>query len=127
MKRRGFMKLLGGVPLGVAAASLGIAALPVYGRGPAQDALSSIWSVTWDTKHAHHIFPKHMTATEIAARHNEKLVQLGPILERLQDEMFEPLHNAMLFGTSEVERVPESAVHESAIPLLRRAKARRRA
>lgn len=34
---------------------------------------------------------KQMTATEVAERHEEKLLQLGPILERLHAELFIPL------------------------------------
>lgn len=32
-----------------------------------------------------------MTATEVAERHEEKLIQLGPVLERLQTELLQPL------------------------------------
>jgi hypothetical protein len=32
-----------------------------------------------------------MTATEVAERHEEKLLMLGPVLERLHNELFEPL------------------------------------
>jgi hypothetical protein len=32
-----------------------------------------------------------MTATEVAERHEEKMLQLGPVLERLHDELLEPL------------------------------------
>jgi hypothetical protein len=32
-----------------------------------------------------------MTATEVAERHEEKLLMLGPVLERLQDELLDPL------------------------------------
>jgi len=32
-----------------------------------------------------------MTATEVAERHEEKLLMLGPVLERLQSELLEPL------------------------------------
>ena len=32
-----------------------------------------------------------MTATEVAERHEEKLLMLGPVLERLQNELLEPL------------------------------------
>lgn len=32
-----------------------------------------------------------MTATEVAERHEEKLVQLGPVIERLHNELFAPL------------------------------------
>lgn len=34
-----------------------------------------------------------MTATEVVARHEEKLLMLGPVLERLQNEMLDPLIN----------------------------------
>jgi len=33
----------------------------------------------------------HMTATEVTERHEEKMLMLGPVLERLQDELLEPL------------------------------------
>lgn len=33
----------------------------------------------------------HVTASEIAAREEEKLILLGPVLERLHDELFNPL------------------------------------
>jgi hypothetical protein len=33
----------------------------------------------------------NMTATEVAERHEEKLLQLGPILERLHSELFSPM------------------------------------
>ena len=33
----------------------------------------------------------HMTATEVAERHEEKLLMLGPVLERLQNELLDPL------------------------------------
>jgi hypothetical protein len=32
-----------------------------------------------------------MTAREVAERHEEKLLQLGPVMERLQDELLDPL------------------------------------
>jgi hypothetical protein len=34
---------------------------------------------------------KRMTATEVAERHEEKLIQLGPVLERLHNELLAPL------------------------------------
>jgi hypothetical protein len=34
---------------------------------------------------------KNMTATEVAERHEEKLLQIGPVLERLHTELFTPL------------------------------------
>lgn len=34
---------------------------------------------------------KDMTATEVAERHEEKLLMLGPVLERLHNELLEPL------------------------------------
>lgn len=34
---------------------------------------------------------KDMTATEVAERHEEKLLMLGPVLERLNDELLDPL------------------------------------
>jgi hypothetical protein len=35
-----------------------------------------------------------MTATEVAERHEEKMLMLGPVLERLQDELLDPLIDA---------------------------------
>lgn len=37
-----------------------------------------------------------MTAREVAERHEEKMLQLGPVLERLQDELLEPLINRVV-------------------------------
>jgi len=34
---------------------------------------------------------RQMTATEVAERHEEKLLMLGPVYERLQNELYEPL------------------------------------
>lgn len=34
---------------------------------------------------------KNMTATEVAERHTEKMVMLGPVIERLQSEMLDPV------------------------------------
>jgi len=34
---------------------------------------------------------QRMTATEVAERHEEKMLMLGPVLERLQNELLEPL------------------------------------
>jgi len=34
---------------------------------------------------------RNMTATEVAERHEEKLIMLGPVYERLQNELYEPL------------------------------------
>lgn len=34
---------------------------------------------------------KQITAREVAERHEEKMLQLGPVLERLQDELLDPL------------------------------------
>ena len=33
----------------------------------------------------------HMTATEVAERHQEKMLVLGPVLERLKNELLDPL------------------------------------
>lgn len=35
--------------------------------------------------------PTQMTAREVAERHEEKMVQLGPVVDRLQDELYDPL------------------------------------
>lgn len=36
---------------------------------------------------------RHMTAREVEERHEEKLLMLGPVLERLHDELLDPLVN----------------------------------
>lgn len=38
-----------------------------------------------------------MTAREVAERHEEKMLQLGPVMERLQDELLDPLVDRAFF------------------------------
>lgn len=50
-----------------------------------------------------------MTATEVAERHEEKLLMLGPVLERLQNEILDPLIEATfakMVGTGIVPPAP---------------------
>lgn len=47
-----------------------------------------------------------MTATEVAERHEEKLLMLGPVLERIHDELLEPLVEATFHRAIEVGIVP---------------------
>jgi hypothetical protein len=49
---------------------------------------------------------KTMTATEVAERHEEKLLVLGPVLERLQSEMLDPI----------IERVFDIALELGMLP-----------
>lgn len=51
-----------------------------------------------------------MTAREVAERHEEKMLQLGPVLERLQDELLDPLIDrafALLGRTGQLPAAPE--------------------
>lgn len=51
------------------------------------------------------------TATEIVERREEKLLQLGPVMERLQDELLEPLISrvfAILWESGRIPKPPES-------------------
>jgi hypothetical protein len=47
-----------------------------------------------------------MTATEVAERHEEKMLMLGPVLERLQDELLDPLVDATFEQMVEAGMVP---------------------
>jgi hypothetical protein len=56
---------------------------------------------------------KNMTATEVAERHEEKLLMLGPALERLHNELLEPLVNLTfnyLLEAGELPPIPEELV-----------------
>jgi len=48
----------------------------------------------------------NMTATEVAERHEEKLLQLGPVLERLHAETFIPLIDRTFFLMLEQDTIP---------------------
>jgi hypothetical protein len=47
-----------------------------------------------------------MTATEVAERHEEKLLMLGPVLERLDDELLNPLVDMAFRRAVEANIVP---------------------
>ena len=47
-----------------------------------------------------------MTATEVAERHEEKLLMLGPVLERLHDELLDPLISTTFYDMLEAGVVP---------------------
>jgi len=47
-----------------------------------------------------------MTATEVAERHEEKMLMLGPVLERLQDELLDPLIEITFDQMMEARIVP---------------------
>jgi hypothetical protein len=47
-----------------------------------------------------------MTATEVAERHEEKLLMLGPVLERLHDELLDPLVTITFYDMLEAGIVP---------------------
>ena len=48
------------------------------------------------------------TATEIAERHEEKLLMLGPVLERLQNELLSPLIDLAFNYASDAKILPEA-------------------
>lgn len=48
----------------------------------------------------------NMTATEVAERHEEKLLMLGPVLERLHNELLQPLIDATFARIMETGIVP---------------------
>jgi hypothetical protein len=47
-----------------------------------------------------------MTATEVAERHEEKLLMLGPVLERLHDELLDPLISITFYDMLDAGIVP---------------------
>lgn len=47
-----------------------------------------------------------MTATEVAERHEEKLLMLGPVLERLHNELLDPLIDMTFAELMEAEALP---------------------
>jgi hypothetical protein len=47
-----------------------------------------------------------MTATEVAERHEEKLLMLGPVLERLHDELLDPLISLTFYDMLDAGLVP---------------------
>lgn len=47
-----------------------------------------------------------MTATEVAERHEEKMLMLGPVLERLQDELLDPLIDITFHFMQEANMLP---------------------
>lgn len=49
---------------------------------------------------------KRMTATEVAKRHEEKLMMLGPVLERLQTELLDPIIDRTFNLLIESNRLP---------------------
>jgi len=49
----------------------------------------------------------NMTATEVAERHEEKLLMLGPVLERLQNELLSPLINITFDHMMQAGVLPE--------------------
>lgn len=47
-----------------------------------------------------------MTATEVAERHEEKMLMLGPVLERLQNELIDPLVEITFNAMAEADILP---------------------
>lgn len=60
---------------------------------------------------------KGMTATEVAERHEEKLLMLGPVLERLHTEILDPLIENTFARMVEVGIVPPPPDEIQGIPL----------
>ena len=50
--------------------------------------------------------PKDLTASEIAAREEEKLILVGPVLERLHDELFIPLMDRTFECMRDLDMLP---------------------
>jgi len=50
---------------------------------------------------------RNVTATEIAERHEEKLILLGPVLQRLNTELFDPLIDDVFTFAFEAGLIPE--------------------
>lgn len=53
---------------------------------------------------------RQMTAREVIERHEEKMLQLGPVLERLQDELLDPLIDrafSILLAAGQIPQPPE--------------------
>ena len=56
-----------------------------------------------------------MTATEVAERHEEKLLMIGPVIERLHNELLDPLVDMafeMLYEAGEIPTPPEEMLGE---------------
>lgn len=58
-----------------------------------------------------------MTATEVAERHEEKLLQLGPVLERLHSEGFIPLIDRTFYLMIEQDMIPPWPKELDGMPL----------
>lgn len=58
-----------------------------------------------------------MTATEVAERHEEKLLMLGPVLERLHNELLDPLIEIAFERLIEVGGLPEVPPEMEGFPL----------
>ena len=58
-----------------------------------------------------------MTATEVAERHEEKLLMLGPVLERLHNELLDPLIDNTFNRMVEVGLVPPAPVEMQGMEL----------
>ena len=58
-----------------------------------------------------------MTATEVAERHEEKMLMLGPVLERLQDELLDPLIEITFERMIEADIVPPPPEAMQGMPL----------
>ena len=58
-----------------------------------------------------------MTATEVAERHEEKLLMLGPVLERLQNEMLDPLVGQAFEGMLQMGALPPLPPEMQGVPL----------
>ena len=58
-----------------------------------------------------------MTATEVAERHEEKLLMLGPVLERLHDELLSPLIAGTFEDMLEAGMVPPPPAELNGMPI----------
>lgn len=60
---------------------------------------------------------RNMTATEVAERHEEKLIMLGPVLERLHDELLNPIVDRSFNIMVEMNMVPPPPPEIQGLPL----------
>lgn len=58
-----------------------------------------------------------MTATEVAARQEEKMLMLGPVMERLSNELFQPLINITFDAMADMGVLPPAPQEMQGMPL----------
>lgn len=61
--------------------------------------------------------PKNMTATEVMERHEEKLLMLGPVIERIQPELLDNVIDRTFELMEKAGQLPETPMELTGIPL----------